>query len=87
MPKFKLSNKAVEDLSKIWDYTFDRWSEKQANNYYNSLIVSCQVIANNPDLGKSYKEIAQCLIKQKCIIRNSQNKWFKLRVKKPQPEG
>jgi len=28
MSEFKLTNKAVEDLSKIWDYTFEVWSEK-----------------------------------------------------------
>ena len=38
MAKFKLTNKAVEDLSKIWDYTFEVWSETQADKYYESLI-------------------------------------------------
>jgi len=32
MAEFKLTNKAVEDLSKIWDYTFEVWSENQADN-------------------------------------------------------
>lgn len=27
MPKFNLTNKAVEDLSKIWNYTVETWSE------------------------------------------------------------
>ncbi len=35
MAKFKLTNKAVEDLSKIWEYTFEVWSENQA---------SCQIV-------------------------------------------
>ena len=26
MGKYKLTNKAVEGLSRIWDYTFDKWS-------------------------------------------------------------
>ncbi|PIX07572.1 MAG: type II toxin-antitoxin system RelE/ParE family toxin, partial [Flavobacteriales bacterium CG_4_8_14_3_um_filter_35_10] len=26
MAEYKLTNKAVEDLSKIWDYTFEVWS-------------------------------------------------------------
>jgi toxin ParE1/3/4 len=54
MAKYNLTNKAVEDLTIIWEYTFDKWSEKQADKYYELLLVSCQDIANNPDLGKNY---------------------------------
>ncbi len=61
MTQFKLTNKAVEDLSKIWDYTFEVWSERQADKYYESLISNCKEIAENPDLGKIYKGIAQGL--------------------------
>lgn len=57
MARFKLTNKAVEDLENIWNYTFDRWSEKQADKYYNTLIESCKEIANYPRLGKSYDGI------------------------------
>lgn len=62
MAKFKLTNKAVEDLSKIWDYTFEAWSEKQASKYYESLISNCQEIADDPSLGKTYKGITQNLL-------------------------
>ncbi len=62
MAKFKLTSKAVEDLSKIWDYTFEVWSERQADNYYESLISNCQEIANNPELGKNYEGITQNLL-------------------------
>ena len=65
MAKFKLTNKAVEDLSKIWDYTFEVWSERQADKYYESLISNCQEIANNPDLGKKYEGITQNLLGMK----------------------
>ena len=57
MAKYKLSNKAVEDLDRIWNYTFDKWSEKQADKYYEMLLENCQEIANNPDLGKNYEGI------------------------------
>jgi toxin ParE1/3/4 len=36
MANYYLTNKAVEDLSEIWYYTYDEWSEKQANNITNS---------------------------------------------------
>lgn len=54
MANYKLTNKAVEDLNTIWDYTFEEWSEQQADIYYNLLLKSCEDIANNPDLGKNY---------------------------------
>lgn len=31
MAKYLLTNKAAEDLSGIWNYTFEAWSEKQAD--------------------------------------------------------
>lgn len=62
MAKFKLTNKAVEDLGEIWDYTFEVWSERQADNYYQSLILICQEIADNPDLGRNYEGITQNLL-------------------------
>lgn len=62
MANFKLTNKAVEDLSKIWDYTFEVWSERQADIYYESLIIDCQQIADNPSLGKNYNGVTQNLL-------------------------
>jgi toxin ParE1/3/4 len=57
MAEFRLTNKAVEDLSKIWAYTLETWSENQADRYYESLIANCQEIANDPLIGKSYEGI------------------------------
>lgn len=57
MANYKLTNKAVSDLKLIWNYTFDNWSEKQADKYYNMLIDNCNEISRNPSLGKSYPEI------------------------------
>lgn len=60
--RFRLTNKAVEDLSKIWNYTYEIWSENQADYYYKMLIASCQKVAENPNLGNSYDEIFQNLL-------------------------
>lgn len=57
MAKFYLTNKAVEDLNSIWNYTFDKWSEEQADRYYQMLLNSCQDVAENPNLGKNYDGI------------------------------
>jgi toxin ParE1/3/4 len=62
MSEFKLTNKAVEDLSKIWEYTFEVWSERQADKYYESLISNCQEVADNPNLGKNYEGITKSLL-------------------------
>jgi len=65
MAEYKLTNKAVEDLSKIWDYTFEVLSEKQADKYYDGLISNCKKIAENPDLGKNYEGISKQLLGMK----------------------
>ncbi|MGP1993549.1 type II toxin-antitoxin system RelE/ParE family toxin [Zobellia laminariae] len=62
MAEYKLTNKAVEDLSKIWDYTFEVWSEKQADKYYGGLISNFEEIAENPELGKNYEGISKQLL-------------------------
>ncbi|MDE6633703.1 MAG: type II toxin-antitoxin system RelE/ParE family toxin [Bacteroidaceae bacterium] len=62
MANYYLTNKAVEDLTDIWNYTFEVWSERQADDYYNMLIASCRKIAANPKLfGKCYNEILEGL--------------------------
>lgn len=62
MAKYHLTNKAVDDLTSIWEYTVDTWSEQQADNYYNMLIAACQKITENPRLfGIKYEEIAEGL--------------------------
>lgn len=62
MADFRLTSKAVDDLSAIWEYTFDTWSENQADTYYNFLLDGCREIAENPHLGKNYNEISQGLL-------------------------
>ncbi|NTS44002.1 type II toxin-antitoxin system RelE/ParE family toxin [Flavisolibacter sp. BT320] len=57
MAKYFLTNKAVEDLAAIWEYTYDTWSERQADKYHEMLTSSFQEILEHPDLGKKYPEI------------------------------
>jgi len=57
MAKFKLTKNAVKDLSDIWNYTFDAWSESQADKYYKLIINACDTIAKKPQHGKVYEEI------------------------------
>ena len=62
MAKFSLTNKAVEDLSEIWDYTYETWSENQAVAYYEMLIETCKEISKSPDLGRGYPEISKQIL-------------------------
>ena len=61
MAKFELTKRAVEDLTDIWNYTCENWSEHQADIYYQLLIESLKEIADNPHIGKDYSEIAKSL--------------------------
>ncbi len=66
MAEFVLTNKAVEDLSNIWEYTANEWSEAQADRYYRMLLACCHDIANNPGLGRNYDGIAGNLLGIRC---------------------
>ncbi|MEQ9406008.1 MAG: type II toxin-antitoxin system RelE/ParE family toxin [Cyclobacteriaceae bacterium] len=61
MANYRLTNLAVEDLASIWNYTFDNWSETQADYYYQQLIESFEKIAKKPNSGKNYNGIAKDL--------------------------
>lgn len=62
MADYKLTHKAVDDLSEIWNYTYEVWSEQQADKYYKELIAFCQEIAKNRQLGKTYNGISEQLL-------------------------
>ncbi len=57
MAKYQLSVKAVEDLSGIWDYTYETWSEARADKYYRMLLDACEQLAHKPEKGKKYDEV------------------------------
>ncbi len=57
MAQFKLTNYAVKDLSDIWNYTFDAWSERQADKYYKLILDACAAVSKKPQHGKAYEEI------------------------------
>lgn len=61
MANYRLTVKAIEDLTLIWNYTFETWSENQADNYYNLLVDSFNEIASNPFLGKDYAIIKETI--------------------------
>jgi len=62
MNKFYLTNKAVEDLADIWNYTLEKWSERQADKYYDLLIMTCTTLADDHKLGKQYDILSEGIL-------------------------
>ena len=62
MAKVILRQKAIDDLNDIWDYTYDQWSENQADKYYKTLKLACKEIGETPDLGRKYIGISRDLL-------------------------
>lgn len=53
---------AIDDLNNIWNFTFEKWSENQADKYYAAIKFACKEIGENPDLGKEDTGISQNLL-------------------------
>jgi len=62
MAKVTLRQEAIYDLNDIWAYTFEEWSERQADKYYAALEFACMQIGKNPELGKEYEGINSNLL-------------------------
>lgn len=62
MAKVILRQRAIDDLNDIWDYTFEKWSAKQANKYYATIKLACNGIGENPNVGKEYDGINKNLL-------------------------
>jgi len=48
--KYRISEKAIFDLEKIWLYTLNKWSIEQADRYHNLIIDEIQFIVDNYEL-------------------------------------
>lgn len=44
MAKVILRQEAIDDLNDIWRYTFEKWSENQADKYYTRIKFACKEI-------------------------------------------
>jgi toxin ParE1/3/4 len=62
MAKVILRQEAIDDLNNIWDFTFEEWSEKQADKYYATIKFACAQIGKNPELGREYNGISNNLL-------------------------
>ena len=48
MAGYQLSNRALEDLDRLYEYGVETFGLKQADHYYDGLIDRLQCIADNP---------------------------------------
>lgn len=68
MAQYFLTKEALRDLSKIWDYTLETWSEEQADKYYFDLLSACHELAVNPLMGKSYEVLGKGILGFRKVI-------------------
>ena len=70
--KYRISDKALEDINKIWAYTLENWSQQQADRYYNLIFQEILFISENfesgKDIGKIKSGYRQTKIKSHLII-------------------
>jgi toxin ParE1/3/4 len=57
--KYSISEKANQDIEKIWLYTFENWSLEQADRYYNLILDEIEFISENFESGRSVDHIKQ----------------------------
>ena len=57
--KYIISVEASNDLENIWLYTFENWSQQQADRYFNLIIDEIENISNDPTSGKDYSDIRE----------------------------
>ena len=50
--RYSISEKANQDIEKIWLYTFENWSLEQADRYYNLILDEIEFISENFESGK-----------------------------------
>ena len=54
---YELSHLAQSDLDEIWIYTFENWSEQQADHYFNLILDEIESICLHPLIGRSIEKI------------------------------
>jgi len=62
----RFSRRAEADLLSIVDYTLRTWGEAQANRYIDELEACCQMLADNPALGRADDDVRPGLRRMEC---------------------
>jgi toxin ParE1/3/4 len=62
----RFSRRAEADLLSTSDYTLRTWGETQAIRYIDDLESCCQMLANNPALGRASDQVRPSLRRMEC---------------------
>lgn len=57
MSRYVLSPAARADLERIWDYTYERWGDEQAEEYVRELQRAIERVIDNPMIGRFCDEV------------------------------
>ena len=57
MAEYIISEKALEDLNKIWIYTAENGSIEQANRYYNLIVDEIEYVSENFGNAKDFEDV------------------------------
>jgi toxin ParE1/3/4 len=55
--KYKITTLATQDLENIWLYTFENWSNEQADRYLNLIINEIEYVAQMPESGFDFSSV------------------------------
>lgn len=55
--RYNITQAAYNDLNDIWFYTFQKWSENQADKYFEAIIQEIEITSNNPKNAKKVPKI------------------------------
>ena len=55
--RLEIREEAYLDLENIWNYTFETWSQRQADKYYNDIIEAIEFVSTEPKSGKSAEHL------------------------------
>jgi len=55
--KYRISEKAISDLEKIWLYTYNKWSLEQADRYHSQIISEIEYIVDKFELGRKMDHV------------------------------
>lgn len=54
---YSISAKASEDIEEVWLYTFENWSQEQADRYTNLIFAEIEYLAEHPRSGKDLAHV------------------------------
>ena len=57
MASYRLTGKATQEIDKIYEYSFLKFGERQADKYLEDMHSMFQLLADNPLLGRSFDEL------------------------------